>query len=74
MTPGGFKQTLCWDCRRSVKKTCPWSCWFRPVPGWDAEPVQIKGCPGISYLVKDCPMFKRDSTDFGLKRLGGKNG
>ena len=72
--PGGFKQTLCWDCRRSVKKSCSWSRRFRPVQGWDADEVYIKGTPGVSYCVNDCPKFVRDSLNYGMKRLGGKNG
>lgn len=48
--------TLCWCCEYACNTTndCPWMTSLKPVPEWTA----IRH--GDSYMVIDCPMFKRD--------------
>lgn len=73
-------QTLCWECANACGG-CEWSSEFIPVPGWVAEKRRKKEhCSAAyehfntSYLVMECPKFKRDSMDHGLKRLVKYNG
>lgn len=54
------RQTLCWKCKRL---DCSWMRNLIPVPGWTAEPSQIKNQNSNvrslkSYFVKACPLFK----------------
>lgn len=58
-----LNQSKCWDCVRSVEKSCAWAREFEPVEGWDAEyrPL-LEGTVknrkyGKSYFVKSCPEF-----------------
>lgn len=61
------KQTLCWDCKNSTKPDiCPWVRDFTPVPGWTAEKTEIRNL-GESYLVKECPLFKRGAFKGGME-------
>lgn len=61
---------LCWTCGNSCGG-CLWSRYFKPVPGWDAEPTVVKQISSRrssagkrvynevkSYSIKSCPMFK----------------
>jgi len=58
--------TLCWCCSRAVGH-CSWSANLIPVKGWVAKPV-VKQTT-TSYIVMQCPLFDRDSTNYGLRRL-----
>lgn len=52
-----IKAQLCWDCINAVpdgKHGCPWSNYFKPVEGWEAEKTDI------SYHITSCPLFERD--------------
>lgn len=59
-------QTLCWCCSRAVGH-CSWSADLVPVKGWVAKPVVKQTM--TSYIVMQCPLFDRDSTNYGLRRL-----
>jgi len=61
--------TLCWMCSRAIGK-CSWSAYFRPVKGWVAKEV-IK-TNTTSYIVEECPLFQRDATEYGLRRLSSE--
>ena len=67
-----IKHTLCWDCANACGG-CSWSDHFdhTPVPGWTAEPAKIRMQKSYedSYIVIECPEFKRDATGGGLYRL-----
>ena len=64
----GNKQTLCWDCKRSIGK-CNWSKRLKPVEGWIANTVNpTLSKPYSTYLVEQCPEFERDAYNGGLKR------
>ena len=58
--------TICWCCSRATGG-CSWSDNLMPVKGWTAKPV-IKNTTN-SYIVMNCPLFNRDSTNYGLRRL-----
>ena len=61
------RQTLCWDCRNCTKpEICPWVRDYTPVPGWEARKTEIRTL-GESYLVIDCPLFKRDAFHGGAE-------
>ena len=63
------KFTLCWDCAKATGM-CPWSKRSKPVEGWEAEFVPRNGGtkPYDTYVVIACPLFERDSYDYGLHR------
>lgn len=55
-------QSLCWKCKNCYSG-CSWSRSFVPVKDWDAEEFYRTNGEGqvvVTYLVKDCPKFKRD--------------
>ena len=59
------KETLCWKCAHSGhgnKSPCPWEREFKPVGGWKAVRYELKVCRKSveSYMVLDCPMFRRE--------------
>ena len=62
------KHTLCWDCANSTNSGCSWSDKFIPVKGWTAVRNEEKD----SYQVMKCPLFERNSFDYGLKRMKEK--
>lgn len=73
--PRKYSHTLCWDCERACGG-CSWSQSLKPVHGWTATKLQMKtrtewnGQPGrdvASYIVHDCPQFKRDAVGYGMK-------
>lgn len=57
------KETICWDCQNYSR--CSWND-GKPVKGWKATPAIIKDSGGDihSYLVEDCPHFKRDKKSY----------
>lgn len=66
-----IEKTICWDCAKA-RGECSWSVDLVPVEGWTALPTIRK--PGTkdemrSYLVIDCPEFKRDAWNGGATRL-----
>ena len=63
-------QTICWDCANATGG-CAWSARREPVAGWNAEPRRFKmdhKTDSCSYIVRACPMFERDSYEYGMKR------
>lgn len=74
-------RTICWDCSRACGD-CPWSSEAQPVEGWSAMKTQVKlHCETArrepvytdSYVVLSCPMFSRDSYEYGLYWANKKN-
>ncbi len=66
------KFTLCWDCKKATGG-CSWSNKLRPVKGWTAQEVKpTSSKPYTTYLVEQCPEFKRDAYNSGLKRINNK--
>jgi len=71
--------TKCWDCKKAVGG-CSWAREFIPVEGWKAVQTKLKlhnkladeGC--LSFIVLECPEFKADAYQGGLKRLNEKTG
>lgn len=62
------KFTLCWECERATGG-CPWSDRLLPIEGWKAIRVKATSTrPYSTYLVIECPGFKRDAYDGGLRR------
>ena len=61
--------TLCWDCANATGK-CSWSSDLKPVKGWTAVPTKkyVYGGYMESYLVSECPQFKRDAIGAGMKK------
>ncbi len=57
------ESSLCWKCKKatcSKEHSCSWSEKFKPVEGWKAQEIIIKGCNGgpiPSYIVIYCPNF-----------------
>lgn len=56
--------TLCWSCQNATGG-CSWSKKLKPVRGWKAEKIKVKGDFYTSkivdsYIVKSCPKFKAD--------------
>ena len=64
--------TLCWDCANATGN-CRWSDELKPVKGWKAIPTvkDNNGKPMKSCIVVECPQFKRDAYENGLKRYRG---
>ena len=61
--------TICWDCARATGG-CPWSDRLRPVKGWVAKELKPTSTrPYSTYIVLECPGFKRDAYDGGTKRV-----
>jgi len=61
------RQTLCWDCENACGG-CSWSDHWKhtPVEGWTAKRTRLrmdKDDYGDSYIVIECPEFKRDRSD-----------
>lgn len=56
-----MKDTLCWDCRKSTNKGCPWSKSFETVEGWEAIKIKNKDIYGETYCVRSCPLFEDNS-------------
>ena len=70
MNENKYKMTLCWDCEKAVG-LCPWSAELKPVEGWTATPTRKKLRKDLefeSFIVYDCPEFKRDAICNGLRR------
>lgn len=67
---GDGLKTLCWDCANSTKPdVCPWVRDFNPVEGWEAKPRRTGGwMPFDTYIVFDCPLFRRDSHNAGTEQ------
>lgn len=61
--------TLCWDCANACCG-CTWSQSLRPVKGWKA--IQVHNNAFTSYIVQECPEFKRDAYQGGVKRMKKK--
>lgn len=59
-------QTLCWECANATGG-CSWSSEFIPVEGWKAVETK-KNTLLSSYVVTECPKFKRDAIRNGLVR------
>lgn len=56
------KDTICWDCSKSVSGGCPWMDRKEAFPGWKAVQTHHKwqkGAKYSSYCVSECPGFKR---------------
>ena len=65
------QRTLCWDCAKA-RGGCSWSDSLEPVEGWTAEPTtkaQFRQEPLHSFLVMECPEFKRDAINGGMMRV-----
>jgi hypothetical protein len=62
----GSQPTLCWDCAKATGG-CRWSDQFQPIEGWTAVPT-LTDKLYESYIVIDCPEFKRDGMNLGAKR------
>ena len=63
--------TKCWDCAKATTNECSWSDRLEPVDGWTAIPTlksQFRMDPFQSFLVIDCPEFKRDAWNGGAMR------
>lgn len=68
------KFQLCWDCRKSTTGECSWSRCFEPVDGWVAEKMPAKVYKNdlrreVTYSVRECPEFERNSRNGGQERL-----
>lgn len=60
--------TLCWDCARATGG-CPWSDILRPIKGWNATLMKKNSSrPYDTYVIHECPGFKRDAIGGGMKR------
>ena len=48
----------CWTCSKACGG-CDWSKKFKPIKGWDAEPMIVKDKEGYirSYRIKKCPEY-----------------
>ena len=71
-------QTICWCCENATNsKACPWADRAEPVPGWVADDHFIKLHSGSrvyrshSFIVKECPLFKRDAFWGGSEKMWG---
>ena len=63
--------SLCWDCSKSIgEDKCPWASSYEPIEGWLAHKTKkaSTGDNSYSYLVVECPLFKRDAVRGGLFR------
>ena len=56
------KSTICWKCKKA-SGGCSWSRDFVPVDGWDAKEKTMQRI-GLTYLVKYCPEFEEDKTEY----------
>lgn len=75
--PNGVK-TICWCCENATNASaCPWVGKAEPVPGWAAEDRVIRLHSGNrlycsqSYVVRSCPLFKRDAFWDGSEKAWG---
>ena len=69
------QQTKCWECAKACGG-CSWADHFIPVDGWCAIKTRLKlhNTSGLmddcaSYIVIDCPQFKKDALPGGLDRI-----
>ena len=64
-----YQPTLCWDCAKAIGG-CRWSADLKPVKGWKIIPTKREAYGGIfrSCIVLECPEFKRDAINGGLKK------
>ena len=76
---GGNTPTLCWECKNATGG-CSWSADLKPVNRWCAIKTRLKmhnksgeNVNQTSYIVVNCPEFKRDAMQYGLKRVGEGN-
>ena len=72
----GTTRSICWDCERACCG-CSWSKDFKPVKGWTAIPtkMKLKGNQTTgTYIVTECPDFKRDAYDYGMTWVDSKKG
>lgn len=62
--------TLCWDCAHATDDQCAWVRDGEAVEGWTATPTKLKwgGDYSKSYIVRTCPMFKRDAENGGQRK------
>lgn len=62
--------TLCWDCAHATDDQCAWVKDGEAVEGWTATPTRLKwgGDYSKSYIVRACPMFKRDAENGGQRK------
>ena len=62
--------TLCWDCAHATDDQCAWVRDGEAVEGWTATPTRLKwgGDYSKSYIVRTCPMFKRDAENGGQRK------
>lgn len=62
--------TLCWDCAHATDDACAWVRDGEAVEGWTATPTRLKwgGDYSKSYIVRTCPMFKRDAENGGQRK------
>ena len=62
--------TLCWDCAHATDDKCAWVRDGEAVEGWTATPTRLKwgGDYSKSYIVRACPMFKRDAENGGQRK------
>lgn len=58
----------CFDCYHAKDGTCAWVYDKKPISGWTAKRITLVNYNGEnivskleSYIVKDCPNFKRDN-------------
>lgn len=66
------EHSLCWDCAHATDGVCPWAERGEPVDGWWARSSRVRcGAKYIeyskSYVVIECPLFKRDAWRGGTK-------
>ena len=59
-------QTLCWDCANATGG-CSWASELIPIKGWKAIETK-KQTLYSSFIVYECPLFKRDAYRNGLVR------
>lgn len=67
------KGTLCWKCKKTNAKDCPWfSKREEPVPGWVATKTIVRGKNHgngtvvklfKSYMVHECPLFEEERRE-----------
>ena len=57
--------TLCWNCANATGN-CSWSENLIPVNGWKA--IYVEKDKADSYIVLECPEFKRDAYEYGTLR------
>lgn len=60
------KDTLCWGCARVGTSTCSWDKRLKPVEGWYAEAVAMRGSHEkgiVTWKVIECPLYLPDRGD-----------